>query len=105
MLELPTTLADINDLIQGGIKEDVHLDYKESRAIDPGKKDEIAKDVSAFANSDGGLIIYGVVEDNNLPIRVDVGVEHRIYTRERLEQIIASNITPKIDGIRISVIP
>ncbi|SRR6266498_3928950 len=105
MLNLPTTVAEIDQLIRDGVQEDLHLDYKESPAIDRSKRNEIAKDTSAFANSDGGILIYGIVESNNLPVSKDGGVDHGVYTREWLEQVISSNITPKIDNIRIVPIP
>jgi len=105
MLNLPTTVAEIDQLIRDGVQEDLHLDYKESPAIDRSKRNEIAKDTSAFANSDGGILIYGIVESNNLPVSKDGGVDHGVYTREWLEQVISSNITPKIDNIRIVAIP
>lgn len=104
-MNLPTTLEEINDFINNEVQENLHLDYKESLAIDRSKRSEIAKDVSAFANSDGGIIIYGIVENNNLPVRVDTGVNHALYSREWIEQIISSHITPKIDDILISAIP
>lgn len=104
MLNLPTTEADIDQLIKDQIQEDLHLDYKESPAVDRSKRQEIGKDVSAFANSDGGILIYGVVESNNLPVSKDGGVDHTKYSREWLEQVISSNVTPRIDGIRISPI-
>jgi hypothetical protein len=104
MITLPTSLADLNKLITDQVQENIHLDYKESPAIDKSKRNEIAKDVSAFANSDGGVLVYGVVESNNLPVSVDGGVGHTTYSREWLEQIINSNISPRIDDIRISPI-
>lgn len=105
MIDLPRTIEDIDNLILNKIQEDLHLDYKQSSALDPSKKDEIAKDVSAFANSDGGVLIYGIVEENNLPVSKDDGVDHKKISRERLEQIISSNITPRIDDIEIVPIP
>src|SRR5205823_5737014 len=86
-------------------QESLHLDYKDSRAIDSSKFAEIAKDVSAFANSDGGLIIYGVQEKDHLPIGKDGGIDHNRYSRERLEQVMSSNISPRIDDVRIAQIP
>lgn len=54
------TLEDIQQLIQDEIEEDIHLDYKDGRALskEEKKRTEITKDVSAFANSAGGIIIY-----------------------------------------------
>ncbi len=105
MLTLPTTRKEIDELLSNRVPEDIHLDYKRSGAIDYVNRNEIAKDVSAFANSDGGLIIYGVEEQEHCPVRIDDGVDHRQYTREWLDQIIQSNITPPLSDVRIVQIP
>lgn len=104
-MELPSTLKDIDKLIATQTQESLHLDYKDSRVIDKSKREEISKDVSAFANSDGGTIIYGVTEQYHLPVARDNGVDHSQYSREWLEQVINSNISPRIDGIQIIPIP
>ncbi len=105
MLELPTTKKEIDDLVTNRVPEDIHLDYKRSDAIENGKKSEIGKDVSAFANSDGGLIIYGVEEQGHFPVRIDDGVDHRLFTREWLDQVIRTNISPPLSDVRIAQIP
>lgn len=105
MLLLPTSIEEMDKLIKDGVQEDLHLDYKESPALDKNKRHEIAKDISAFANSDGGILIYGIIEKDNLPIGKDNGVDHTKFSRETFEQIISSNITPRIDSIRIVPIP
>ena len=51
MLDIPQKLEDVEKLIASQTQESLHLDYKDSRAIDHSKRFEIAKDVSAFANS------------------------------------------------------
>ena len=55
-------IEDINNFISNKIEENLNLDYKASDALQRNDKktNEISKDVSAFANSDGGLIIYGI---------------------------------------------
>src|SRR5260370_10725479 len=107
MIQLPRTLDEVQALIRDRVAEDVHLDYKRSEAIADNKKGDIAKDVSAFLNSDGGVLIYGVEEDQtqHAPVRVDDGVDHTRYSREWLEQVIGSNIQPRIDGVEIVAIP
>jgi hypothetical protein len=104
------TKEKILQYISDGIEENLHLDYKGAGSIDKKgeKKKEISKDVSAFANSDGGTIIYGVrefddKEKNHLPEKIDPinGVE---YTKEWLEQIINSTISPRIPLIKITPI-
>jgi len=95
---------DILDLITNQVQEDLNLDYKgcDSLGRSDGKKREISKDVSAFANSAGGTIVYGVIEDKHLPVRIDVGFDPTDITREWLEQVINSNIRRRIDGVRIN---
>lgn len=100
-------LDKIQEHITNGIEENLHLDYKGADSLDKtdGKKKEISKDVSAFANSGGGVIIYGVrefdeKEKSHLPEKIDP-VNRVNYTKEWLEQIINSNISPKIKGVKI----
>lgn len=105
MLKCPTTIAEVNQMIADGVQEGLHLDYKDHRAVDKTKKHDVAKDVSAFANSDGGLLIYGVSERDGYPVSGDPGVEHRDYKREWFEQVISSKISPRIDDVRVGQIP
>lgn len=98
---------DINLLIQDGVQESLTLDYKGCDSLDkrnPSRKKDLSKDVSAFANSAGGNILYGVIENNHLPIKIDVGYDPADITREWLEQVINSSIQRRIDGIRIKQI-
>jgi hypothetical protein len=105
MISLPKTIGEVESLIRHQIQESIHLDYKASPALSPEKTNEIAKDVSAFANSDGGILIYGVEEDKDrhVPLKIDNGVDSK-WSREWLEQIITSHISPKIEGIEITQI-
>ena len=104
-MDLPKTIEDIEKLIEARVQESLNLDYKRSNSVDDKKRAEIAKDVSAFANSDGGLLIYGVEEEEHLPIKIDDGVEHKRLNREWLENVITSNIAPRIEDIQIAQIP
>jgi predicted HTH transcriptional regulator len=92
----------VEQYITNQIQENLNLDYKASRAFSKsdGAIREISKDVSAMANSQGGVIIYGVKEfdekeKRHLPEKIDP-VDQTVYTKEWLEQIINSNIHPKI---------
>lgn len=97
---------DILSLISNKTKESITLDYKEcgSLANTEGKKNELSKDVSAFANSAGGTIIYGVKEDKYVPTEIDNGFAPHEISKEWLEQVINSKIHPRIEGIRINQI-
>jgi predicted HTH transcriptional regulator len=103
LIDLPTTLAEVQALIDTQVQESLHLDYKDSRALG-NKASEITKDVSAFANADGGAIVYGVMEPNHVPVKIDERVDHHKLSHEWLEQIVRSRITPRMDGLRIAPI-
>ena len=61
--------SGLHKLIDEKISESIQLDYKEARAISRNdrSKHEISKYESAFANSDGGIIIYGMAEKIKSP--------------------------------------
>ena len=69
-MNLPRERVDLEKMISGQVQESLHLDYKRSMAVSNKNRTEIAKDVSSFANSDGGIIVYGIEEEKHLPIRL-----------------------------------
>jgi predicted HTH transcriptional regulator len=96
---------DIMSLIENEIEESIHLDFKEANALEKsdGKKKEISKDVSAFANSDGGIIIYGIKEQNHKAHSLTY-INGQDFTKEWLEQTINSSIQRRIPDLKIFVI-
>jgi hypothetical protein len=95
--------------IESEIEESLTLEYKSAEALDrfETKKKEITKDVSAMANSAGGVIVYGIAEYSHgdrrhLPERL-TPVDRRAYPREWVEQIIQA-IRPRIDNIVIHTV-
>lgn len=95
--------ADINSLIANAVQESLTLDYKRCDALQKtdGKRREVSKDVSAFANSAGGVIVYGIEEDKHLPTGIDVGFDPKEISKEWIEQVINSTIERRIDGVLI----
>jgi len=93
---------DINSLIDNEIEEALNLEFKEARALmrTDEKKREISKDVSSFANSSGGIKIYGIDENNHNASTLSY-VDGNDFTKEWLEQVIQTNIHRKIDGLQI----
>ena len=104
-LNSPKTLEEVGKLVACKIPESIHLEYKASPALSKQNRDEIAKDVSSFANSDGGVLVYGVTEKDNIPVCVDQGVEDAACDREWLEQTIMSAIRPRLSDLGILMIP
>ena len=101
------SLEFLQNLIENQVQESIDLEYKNSLALNKKDrcKDEISKDVSAFANSAGGVIIYGIEEQKHVPVKIDDGVDPNEISKEWLEQVISSRIQRKIDNIRIHQIP
>lgn len=96
MLITPDQFNEVNQdflesLIKNGIEENIHLDYKEQL----GSNAEIAKDLSSFANSDGGNIIYGIREVKNKPTEI-IPINQPIL-REKIDQIARNGIDPSLD--------
>ena len=96
----------LQNLIDSQIEESLTLEYKSAEALDRNetKKKEITKDVSAMANSAGGILIYGISEysqtdKRHLPEKI-TPVNRIEFPREWVEQIIQA-IRPRIDGISI----
>lgn len=95
--------AYLLELIRVEEQEGLRLDYKASAALDKtdNKKNEISRDVSAFANSAGGFLVYGMLENKHVPTSIDVGVDRNVITKEWLESVIKSRISPIIDDFTV----
>ena len=89
------TENDLKELVENNIEENTNLEYKDPDSLKDKK--ELAKDICAMANSDGGLIIYGLCEEdkNHKPTKIKWIEKHQ--EKERIEQILQTNVTPKID--------
>ena len=105
------TEADIISLDKNRVVESVGLEFKACDALRTmPKRDwrtEFAKDVSAFANSAGGILIYGIIENRETheAASLDRGFDPRELDIEALEQIINSRIQRRIEGIRFKSVP
>jgi hypothetical protein len=98
------TEAELLALVSSGERESLTLDFKACDALSQAdsKKNELSKDVAAFANSAGGTIVYGIREVDHVATEIDIGFDPAVVTKEWLEQVINSRIQRRIDGIRIT---
>lgn len=107
MLHSPTEWdeADLLTLVREGVEEGPELEYKRCAALqrnDEKRKFDISKDVSALANSGGGTIVYGMIEEGNVPKGLDQGFDPIEISKEWLEQVILGTIRPRLNDITIN---
>ncbi len=91
------SIEDVQRLIDDKIGGSLTLEYK--RELDKNNKD-IAKDISAFANTKGGTIIYGLEESDGVPVAVS-WIKGKAL-KERIENIALSAIQPEITDLKIT---
>ena len=89
-------------LIDNNAEESLTLEFKAAGAL--GKKDlkkkEIGKDVSAFANSAGGIIFYGIEEKEHKAADFSF-IDGNEFTKEWIENVISGQIQRKIPDLRV----
>lgn len=91
-------INDIHQLMMNSVQEGKTIEYK---LMLPGGNDQERKeflaDVSSFANTMGGDLIYGIEEENGIPKKI-VGVELSDVDAEirRLDNMIRDGIEPRI---------
>jgi len=94
------TQEDILEIISSGTEESINIEFKDARALSSENGKEISKDVSAFANSDGGLIFYGISEENHVAAGITY-IDGNKYNKEWLENKITNNIQQGINDLLI----
>jgi hypothetical protein len=92
------TYEDVESLTSAGEPESPVLDYKARLEGSDRDKKELAKDVSAMANSSGGYIVIGVAEKQAKPVHPPCGTTRMIgqqKVEEWIEQILMSNVAQR----------
>lgn len=93
------TYEHIEALTSLGEPESIMLDYKKMISGSEHDKAELAKDICAFANSQGGYLVIGVEEKNGKPLHPPCGTERmleRQQVKEWIEQVANSNIAQRV---------
>ncbi|HEX9923067.1 MAG TPA: ATP-binding protein [Anaerolineae bacterium] len=104
------TKEDLDKLI--GQAESIRLEFKQSRLLEESREriaNNLTKEVSAFANTEGGTIVIGIRERREGRARIadsiDNGVDIQTWSPEQLQQLIESNVSPYLTGLRVRPIP
>lgn len=94
-------------LIENKIIESADLEYKRDL---PGYKDsekkDFFKDVASMANAHGGVILFGIEQQDGYPISVrGLDIQNMDAERNRFEQSINAVIEPRIPNFNIDFVP
>jgi hypothetical protein len=97
--------TNLDDLVTGQVPEGITLEYKESLSLDkPEDKKEFVRDITAFANTRGGHIIYGISEDRNkgIPKKLcGIAIANQDKLKQCMENLIRDGTNPRIYGMQI----
>jgi Putative DNA-binding domain len=118
---LPLTLKELFDSLSGehlqtwiarGQEEHLRLDFKTASSPDLSSTDDkknLAKVLAGFANSDGGIAVWGVDARKNSD-GVDCAIALKLIPNaalfvSRLNELTASSVSPVVDGVEHRTIP
>lgn len=99
--------ADLRQLIEGRIPESKQLEYKREMpdGSDAGKV-KILKSVTAFANTQGGDLIYGMEAVKGVPTQLKpLTMPSKDEVLQRLVQLCADGVAPRLTGVRYHFVP
>ncbi len=94
-------MSALEQAVELGVREGERLDWKVAPYDKATGGDEFAKDVAAFANARGGLLVLGVAEDRHtsaasklIPFKVGDGLERQ------MRSWLSSRLDPAVPGLR-----
>ncbi len=100
-----TTAADIDSLVAEQATESAYLEFKRDLPVtDNSAKNEFVADVSAFANSSGGDIVYGIDEVDGRAGRIVPFTTDADFEARRLQDILLNNVEPRLPGVQVQAV-
>lgn len=98
-----STVEDIEGL--KGQRETVHLEFKEKATaanpeLEKSDKKNFATALSGFANSDGGILIWGIEDHNNVAVGFKPIMEPNVFA-DRLGSLVLDSTAPVVGGVEI----
>jgi hypothetical protein len=98
--------SDLQMLVDNNVREGREVEYKEALTITtPAQQQEFLNDVSSFANTSGGTLIYGIKENNQdagTPVEVcGLKGENPGGKIVHMVNIINTGLDPQLQGVSI----
>jgi hypothetical protein len=106
----------MNLLVTEAFEESTILEFKR-QLPDPGKNDDLVRDIAAMANTDGGTMIFGIEEDENgrarrlVPFELAQAVERVSQIARRMDEPLTVDVFAIADpdqegkGFLVLVVP
>lgn len=97
--------SDLLQVVRDGRGESLSLEFKSTAALQrtDRNKRELTRDVTALANSAGGVIVYGIRELDGGRVELDEGIDSRERSVEWVEDVLSS-IQQRIDSAHVHAI-
>lgn len=105
--DLSTTIEDdIRALVAARTAEGTYLEFKRDLPHpDAGGRHEFLADVSAFANSGGGDLVYGIDEDGEGRATAFVAQAGNADDEvRRLQDVLLNGIEPRVPGLQVQAV-
>lgn len=99
--------ADFQELIEDGVQESKHIEYKRELPDNSEQgKIKFLRSVTAFANTQGGDLIYGMDAVDGVPRQLmPLSMSSADQVLQRLEQLSANGTDPRLTGVQYRFVP
>lgn len=109
---IPVPLEDIEqgnlqNLVDNSVMEGVEIEYKQELPNSRGGRKTLVQELTSFANTRGGDLVYGIeeAEDSGEPISVSgFDIDDVDAERARLDSIVRDGVRPRIPSYRVQPI-
>ena len=104
---MPFTMTQLQELFKDGAQEGQYLEFKRGSALGTSSelRKELVKDCTGFANANGGLILYGVAEEDidGIPAAASLSpVADSKMNGDWITNVIRSNTSPPLSGFEVT---
>jgi predicted HTH transcriptional regulator len=102
-----TNEAHLREFVVEQVSEGMYLEFKrELPSRDAGGRHELLADVSAFANSSGGDLVYGIDEDGEgRAAAIIAQMGNADEEARRIQDVLMNGIEPRVPGLQVQAVP